>query len=118
MTEFANKTKVSKGYISALEHNRIEQPTNERLAQLAEILEIEVWDILARRMPEDKKTQREQKSAPENSHLNHNKRALRFGSGLPIVSGNRTRVLKDILQHLEETKQLVENLIASEEMGE
>ena len=51
VTELAENTGLTKGYISQLEHNKIKRPNDHHLAKLAGALEIEVWDIIARRMP-------------------------------------------------------------------
>jgi transcriptional regulator with XRE-family HTH domain len=52
LTEFSKRTKLTKGYISELEHNKIDNPKQDKLERMAEPLRISVRDILSRRMPE------------------------------------------------------------------
>lgn len=51
LTEFSKQTKLTKGYISELEHNKIDNPKQDKLERMAEPLGISVRDILSRRMP-------------------------------------------------------------------
>jgi transcriptional regulator with XRE-family HTH domain len=51
LTEFSKRTKRSKGYISELEHNKIDNPKLDKLKIMAAALGITVRDIVSRRMP-------------------------------------------------------------------
>jgi transcriptional regulator with XRE-family HTH domain len=51
LTEFSQKTKLSKGYISELEHNKIANPKKDKLKQLSAALGLTEMDIVSRRMP-------------------------------------------------------------------
>jgi transcriptional regulator with XRE-family HTH domain len=55
LTEFSKRTKLTKGYISELEHNKIDNPKTDKLERMAEPLGISVLDILSRRMPDEVK---------------------------------------------------------------
>jgi transcriptional regulator with XRE-family HTH domain len=55
LTEFSKRTKRSKGYISELEHNKIDNPKPDKLERIAAALGISVRDILSRRMPDEVK---------------------------------------------------------------
>jgi transcriptional regulator with XRE-family HTH domain len=51
LTEFSKKTKLTKGYISELEHNKIDNPKPPKRKALAAALGITERDIVSRRMP-------------------------------------------------------------------
>jgi transcriptional regulator with XRE-family HTH domain len=53
LTEFSKRTKRSKGYISELEHNKIDNPKLDKLKRIAAALGISVRDIVSRRMPDE-----------------------------------------------------------------
>lgn len=53
LTEFSRRTKLSKGYISELEHNKIDNPKADKRKRLAAALGITERDILSRLMPEE-----------------------------------------------------------------
>jgi transcriptional regulator with XRE-family HTH domain len=55
LTEFSKRTKLTKGYISELEHNKIDNPKQDKLERMAVALGISVRDILSRRMPDEVK---------------------------------------------------------------
>jgi transcriptional regulator with XRE-family HTH domain len=51
LTDFCQQTKLSKGYVSELEHNKIDNPKMDKLEVLAKALRMTVMDIVSRRMP-------------------------------------------------------------------
>lgn len=51
LTEFSKETKLTKGYISELEHNKIDNPKPPKRKALAAALGISERDIVSRRMP-------------------------------------------------------------------
>jgi len=51
LTDFCQQTKLSKGYVSELEHNKIENPKKDKLEVLAKALGISVIDMVSRCMP-------------------------------------------------------------------
>jgi transcriptional regulator with XRE-family HTH domain len=51
LTDFCQQTKLSKGYVSELEHNKIDNPKKDKLKILAKALRITEMDIVSRRMP-------------------------------------------------------------------
>jgi transcriptional regulator with XRE-family HTH domain len=55
LTEFSKRTKRSKGYISELEHNKIDNPKPDKLKRMATALGISVMDIVSRRLPDEVK---------------------------------------------------------------
>ncbi len=63
VTDLAKRAKLTKGYLSLLEHNRIYQPRREQLTKLADALEISSWDLIARRMPTGRKNEPAKKRA-------------------------------------------------------
>jgi len=70
VTELADRAQLTKGYISQLENNKIKRPNDQRLANLAGALGIEVWDIIARRMPTDEESSAHEKlTEPESPSI-------------------------------------------------
>jgi len=55
LTDFSRRTGLSKGYISGLEHNKIDNPKSDKLKRLAAALRISERDIVSRRMPHEVK---------------------------------------------------------------
>jgi transcriptional regulator with XRE-family HTH domain len=53
LTEFSQQAKLTKGYISELEHNKIDNPKPDKLERMAAALGISALDIVSRRMPSD-----------------------------------------------------------------
>jgi transcriptional regulator with XRE-family HTH domain len=53
LTEFSKQTNLSKGYISELEHKKIDNPKPEKLRRMAEALRLTERDIVSRRMPSE-----------------------------------------------------------------
>lgn len=53
VTELAQRSGMSKGYISQIEHNKIKRPNNNILEKLADALEVTVLDLITRRRPSD-----------------------------------------------------------------
>lgn len=121
VTEFAEKVEMSKSYISSLENNRIKQPAIERIAQLADSLGIDVWDLIARRIPDQEdggeKKNTGQKTPTTSPKVLEGKQShqIRFGSGFPIIpSRSQNDILRDILQRLEEIKLMIEEFLRAE----
>ena len=82
ITELAEMAKLSKGYISQVENDKIKRPSDQQLAKLAGALEIEVWDIIARRMPGNQATTK----GPTTSDTK-NKEGVSQDSPLPFEAG-------------------------------
>jgi transcriptional regulator with XRE-family HTH domain len=79
VTELATKAGLTKGYISQLENNKIKRPSDQHLAKLAGALRIEVWDVIARRMPSNRDTEnREQVEKPEDIEVPFSEGAFHF----------------------------------------
>jgi len=55
LTEFSQQTKLSKGYISELEHKKIDNPKPAKLKRMAAALGISELDIVSRRMPDKRR---------------------------------------------------------------
>ncbi|MGI0023527.1 MAG: helix-turn-helix domain-containing protein [Nitrososphaera sp.] len=67
LTEFSRRTGLSKGYISELEHNKIDNPKSDKRKRIAAALGITERDMLSRRMPDEMRavvSQQTQKASP------------------------------------------------------
>jgi transcriptional regulator with XRE-family HTH domain len=62
-TEFAKLAGVSKGYLSAVEHNKRVNPQPKYLEKIADALDVPLEDILGRRMPPKKRDRKMLKRA-------------------------------------------------------
>ncbi|SRR6266568_8846259 len=103
LTELAQRTNstITKGYLSQLENNRIDQPNDDHLLRIAKALDIPVEYLLTRRMPH------------EVSH----KEGRGFTFGSPLTSPRRGNLneeeeLRQILAQLDELRSRVKKLIA------
>lgn len=52
VTEFAKRAGLTKGYVSELENNKIDNPKPPQLEKLAAALGVSAWDLISRRMPD------------------------------------------------------------------
>jgi transcriptional regulator with XRE-family HTH domain len=124
-TELAARAGLPKAYISQVEHNRIHHPGDENLARIASALEIPVEYLIVRRLPE--------KDTPTGTQRQSSKRERQivesgFGFNAPDISKHNTvgriHVLRELLKEIaemnrrtEEIRQIVEEILKSEERG-
>jgi transcriptional regulator with XRE-family HTH domain len=60
-TEFAKLAGISKGYLSAVEHNKRANPQPKYLEKIADALDVSLEDILGRQMPPKKRDRKKLK---------------------------------------------------------
>jgi transcriptional regulator with XRE-family HTH domain len=113
LTEFAKKAGLSKGYVSGLENNKIENPTPPNLEKLANGIEISVLELLARRLPGNSA---EETASASTAPALDDTGDFTFASPLRTAQrGSKDKEqLRQILAHVDELRAMIMTLIAEQ----
>jgi transcriptional regulator with XRE-family HTH domain len=123
VTEFAKLARLTKGYVSGLENNKIENPTPPNLEKLANAIGITVLELHARKLPPDRNTPDMQQPSsdatlrPKESE-GDGLQGADFSFASPLKSSPRRsekEQLQGILAQVDELRRMIEALI--EERG-
>jgi transcriptional regulator with XRE-family HTH domain len=116
LTDFAKHAGLSKGYLSAVERNRIKNPTDEKREMLAAAIGITDRELLARTMPEDlSDTNVLDETVPTSPEVEDDD--FTFGSPLktPQRDPDKTAQLRRLLAQVDELRETIVTLIAEKE---
>ncbi len=107
---------ITKGYLSQLENNRIEQPNDDHLLRIAKALTIPVEYLLMRRLPTEQDTQekdvgsqsasRPTQSSEQPSVALEEEEGFTFGSPIPAPRREEPSEEEELLQILAEIDEL------------
>ena len=120
VTEFAKRAGLSKGYVSELENNKIDNPTPPNLEKLAAAIGISVLDLLARRMPGEVDALRTAVDQPQPvvpSPGEDDDFTFSAPVRMPPQHSNETKQLHQLLARVDELRAIVVALIAEKEQG-
>jgi transcriptional regulator with XRE-family HTH domain len=120
VTEFAKRAGLTKGYVSELENNKIDNPTPPNLEKLAAAIGISVLELHARKMPPPA---RETEGVPQPTSTVTIQQNESDGDGIegadfsfasPLKSSTRLsdkEQLRRILAHVNDLREMIEQLI-------
>ena len=105
LTDFCQQTELSKSYVSELEHNKIDNPKQDKLERLALALGISIMDIVSRQMPPGI-------GGGDDNNVGQPAARVAPVQQLPAVARIDGAVLQQILTQLQELKAVVAQLQA------
>jgi transcriptional regulator with XRE-family HTH domain len=118
VTEFAKQAGLSKGYISELENNKIDNPTPPNLEKLAAAIGVSVLELHARKLPGDgANISAVDRAAPTLQESEEDD--LIFASPLktPRRRSNEVTQLQQLLARVDDLRAMIEALIAEKEQN-
>lgn len=119
-SELANRSGLSRSYISEVEHGRIARPGPSKMNRLAESLGTSAENLLLRRLPSEVTDHPE--PAAGGGIPQPERKGLRFRSSPVTVKlepdERQEEVLRDILRHVDAIRRAVEELLPDKENEE